>query len=407
MAKNMRKSWVGLVGLALLLLSPSASAGTGQVLPGNSFPITQQTFFLTGTTGDVAGQTGVLLLSEQPQAEQESVNFLAPGIDILGLVQTPHAQSWYSQASWVKTREVVEDSWATLYFQANPQGLAVFTVRLFDVAPTGEITLVDEDEQQFVTVLSSTPVTFHLATTGIILEHGHVLRLELASQTTNTAVVLQYGGATPSALEGLQTRWLDSDADGIADTDELTLGRNPLDPRDELDSKFLDTDKDGLSDAVERNIGTNPAHNDTDGDGFGDGLEVYAGSDPRDPNSRPYDLNHNGLPDVFETTYFNNTTITATTEPCTPGPGCIDPYGDPDGDGCNNLCEAMHGTDPNNADTDGDGLPDGDEIRRGSDPTSIVSVYNGPRAPEPVMSAAFFAVGSSLILALLLRRPGA
>lgn len=398
-------AWLACFGL--LLLAATASAGTGQVQPGNKFPITEHNFYLTSATGNVAGQSNVLLLSEQQQTGQDSVNFVAPGIDLLGVIQTPHSESWYSQASWTKTREVVEDAWATLYFQANPQGLAVFTVRLYDVAPTGELTLVDEDEQQFLTLLSSTPVTFHLATTGIILQHDHILRLELASQTTNAAVVLQYGGNTPSALQGLRTRWLDSDADGIADTDELTLGRNPLDPQDALEDKFEDSDKDGLADGVELSMGTDPNNNDTDGDGFGDGLEVYAGSNPRDATSKPYDVNNNGLPDVFETTYFNNTTIIPTDGPCTPGPGCIDPFADPDDDRCNNLCEAMHGTDPNNPDTDGDGLLDGDEIQRGSDPTSIVSVYNGPRAPEPVMSAAFFAVGSSLILTLLLRRPGA
>src|SRR5262249_37294734 len=45
-----------------------------------------------------------------------------------------------------------------------------------------------------------------------------------------------------------------------------------------------------------------------------------------------------------------------------PALALLDPSGDPDHDGVNNLAEAFWGTDPMNPDTDGDGLPDGEEI---------------------------------------------
>jgi hypothetical protein len=90
-----------------------------------------------------------------------------------------------------------------------------------------------------------------------------------------------------------------------------------------------------------------------------------------------------------------------------PGPTCIDPLADPDGDGCNNLCEAMHGTDPHDADSDNDGALDGDEVRAGSDPASSLSIIaGGPRGiPEPVAAAAAFAIGTTLVLLPLTRRP--
>lgn len=47
----------------------------------------------------------------------------------------------------------------------------------------------------------------------------------------------------------------------------------------------LDTDGDGLSDSDEAGLGTNPNNPDTDGDGIPDGEEVANGSDPLDANS--------------------------------------------------------------------------------------------------------------------------
>jgi hypothetical protein len=49
---------------------------------------------------------------------------------------------------------------------------------------------------------------------------------------------------------------------------------------------------------------------------------------------------------------------------CVPPP--LDP--DPDGDGLDDVDEALFGTDPGNPDTDGDGLLDGDEVDGGGDP---------------------------------------
>ncbi len=45
-----------------------------------------------------------------------------------------------------------------------------------------------------------------------------------------------------------------------------------------------------------------------------------------------------------------------------------DAYGDPDGDGLDNISEMQYGSNPNNPDSDGDGMSDKDELDRGSDP---------------------------------------
>jgi len=67
----------------------------------------------------------------------------------------------------------------------------------------------------------------------------------------------------------------DSDADGLSDEQEKSLGTNPLDP---------DSDHDGLDDYEEVNLyGTDPLNKDTDHDGFSDGEEVKMGRNPKGP----------------------------------------------------------------------------------------------------------------------------
>jgi hypothetical protein len=73
---------------------------------------------------------------------------------------------------------------------------------------------------------------------------------------------------------------LDSDADGVSDSDEIDFyGTDALAP---------DTDDDELDDAEELlTYGTNPLLDDTDGDDVSDGEEVAAASDPLDAESVP------------------------------------------------------------------------------------------------------------------------
>lgn len=65
---------------------------------------------------------------------------------------------------------------------------------------------------------------------------------------------------------------LDSDNDGLIDTEEKKLGTNPY---------LMDSDYDGLPDYYEVNVSkTDPLKDDTDGDGINDGNEIVLGLDP-------------------------------------------------------------------------------------------------------------------------------
>jgi Bacterial TSP3 repeat len=73
--------------------------------------------------------------------------------------------------------------------------------------------------------------------------------------------------------------------------------------------------------------------------------------------------------------------------PAIDGQPVVDPVLDNDGDGLNNLQEALIGTDPDDPDTDGDGVPDSEEIVEGVrllDRPSLFSIerFADPRVPE-------------------------
>ena len=110
---------------------------------------------------------------------------------------------------------------------------------------------------------------------------------------------------------------------------------------------FVDTDGDGLGDTDEAARGTDPHRPDTDGDGLLDGLEVRHGLDPLDPRDGLADPDSDGLTNVQE-----QAVGTDPRRADTDGDGLID--GDED---------RVYGTDPTRADTDGDGLTDGEEVR--------------------------------------------
>lgn len=81
----------------------------------------------------------------------------------------------------------------------------------------------------------------------------------------------------PSTPEEDVVDAVDTDEDGLIDTDEVDIGTDP---------ELFDSDEDGLGDGEEFNeFGTDPLVFDSDDDGVGDGDEVDAGTDPLDPAS--------------------------------------------------------------------------------------------------------------------------
>jgi hypothetical protein len=75
------------------------------------------------------------------------------------------------------------------------------------------------------------------------------------------------------------TKDIDTDGDGLTDSEEDELGTDPDDD---------DSDGDGLTDGEEVDLGTDPQEEDSDGDGQADGEEVDNNSDPTDETSRFY-----------------------------------------------------------------------------------------------------------------------
>lgn len=79
----------------------------------------------------------------------------------------------------------------------------------------------------------------------------------------------------PAAESVAESVIIDSDNDGLLDSEEQSLGTASLNP---------DSDGDRLFDGEEVNIyKTDPLNKDTDGDGFDDGSEVQNGYDPKGP----------------------------------------------------------------------------------------------------------------------------
>lgn len=84
-------------------------------------------------------------------------------------------------------------------------------------------------------------------------------------QLYSVGVNYRFGANVPPAF-AVSGGEIDSDGDGLLDSEEVTIGTDPYDP---------DTDKDGLTDGEEvRTYKTDPLNPDTDWDGLKDGAEV-------------------------------------------------------------------------------------------------------------------------------------
>jgi predicted outer membrane repeat protein len=139
---------------------------------------------------------------------------------------------------------------------------------------------------------------------------------------------------------------IDSDNDGLGDTDEASIGTDPMDQ---------DTDDDGLSDGEEvYSFFTNPLNLDTDSDGIQDGTEV--GNDQW-WLGEPW----NGISGTDTSVNIPDTDPSTTTDPLdddTDNDGLMDGQEDVNQDGEFMGIEL----DPNDFDGDNDGLGDGLEL---------------------------------------------
>ncbi len=144
---------------------------------------------------------------------------------------------------------------------------------------------------------------------------------------------------------------VDIDGDGLCASQEAAWGSS---------DGALDSDGDGLNDTEEiYDYGTQPGDADSDDDSFDDGEELLIyGTDPLDAASYPEDIDFDGMNDAWEDAYGLDTTRDDSAE-------------DLDGDGLTNLEEYVLGTDPTVSDSDSDGMPDLWEVTYGLDPVDV------------------------------------
>ncbi|HEX4340922.1 MAG TPA: isopeptide-forming domain-containing fimbrial protein [Polyangiaceae bacterium] len=185
---------------------------------------------------------------------------------------------------------------------------------------------------------------------------------------------------------------VDTDGDGLPDSDEIKIGTDPND---------ADSDDDGVPDGQEINPGSdtdgdgliNALDPDSDDDGLFDGTELgfdcsnkgtnvalghcRADADKGATNTDPLvaDTDKGGVTDGSEDSNLDGKLDPGETDP-TAGHGADDTTTiDTDHDGLSDPLEHTLGSDPNDADTDNDGLPDGQE-RNPSDDTDGDGLIN-------------------------------
>jgi hypothetical protein len=172
-------------------------------------------------------------------------------------------------------------------------------------------------------------------------------------------------------IDAVESSRQDTDGDGVNNQSD-PANNDPCTPNaNSAACDALDSDADGLTNAQERTLGTNPRNADSDGDGTPDGTEV--GGDV----TRPRDTDRDGRIDALESSRADadgdgvpDQTDPADNDGCNPNPNSPTcETRDTDGDGLTDAQERRLGTDPQDSDTDGDGANDGTEVGDVNRPT--------------------------------------
>ncbi|KAB1193040.1 hypothetical protein GJR96_06120 [Haloferax sp. MBLA0076] len=198
-------------------------------------------------------------------------------------------------------------------FDANTGDVPV----VVDLSSEAERTPIEtlDDAESYVTV----PSTASVGTSTLVPEptwtdtdaDGLTDRLEVSLGTDSTAADTDSDGLddwTEVLRHDTDPLDADSDGDSFFDGTEHRLGLDPTVPER---PSTLDTDGDGLPDDIERRIGTNRTVADTDGDGLSDGAEVY-GAPRQFPDADPLHKDLYFEVDAYHTVTVNQTALDRT-----------------------------------------------------------------------------------------------
>ena len=186
---------------------------------------------------------------------------------------------------------------------------------------------------------------------------GIVLPSAKTSTAQHMVVVPRTQNRTTLASSTELASALDTDKDGLNDTEEIVFGSNPT---------KADTDGDGLNDFDEYKLGTLATKSDTDDDALNDFVEIQLGTNPSNG-----DTDDDGLSDYLEVVKFSQYTNVGNKFYTNPLESDTNQDGTTDGQECS---EKLFDQNANCSDTNNDAIPDfvthdndGDQIPDGID----------------------------------------
>ncbi|MBI4127082.1 hypothetical protein HY463_00060 [Candidatus Peregrinibacteria bacterium] len=202
------------------------------------------------------------------------------------------------------------------------------------------VNLYPEETQTSVEETTTEPVATPEAPTGAPVINESLLSASFLEASNTSDGIPEWWKLENFGAEDINlTEDVDSDGDGIMDSQEFLYGTNP---------KSDDSDYDGVSDSAEINLGGNPASYDTDGDGIPDDMEQAGQVAVYNPQALSVQVIEKYIEENdIQLDAASNQTL-----------GEIDS----DGDGISDEQELSLGSDPTSGDTDSDGLSDGQEV---------------------------------------------
>ena len=237
-----------------------------------------------------------------------------------------------------------------------------------------EVSGISGDLTSLVTDPNGDPITFSLVTdvtSGILTVNNdgtfsYVPAIGFVGTVTFTFEVCD-NASPPSCVEAtfsISVSEMDTDGDGINDSDEVGDSDNPKDSDEDGTPDYLDEDDDGDGvDTKDENYnGGSPVDDDTDGDGTpdyldtdddGDGISTVDEDVNKDGSPENDDQDNDGVPNYLDLdSDGDGISDEEEGDKDTDGDG-IEDYLDEDSDG-----DGIPDSDEGNEDVDGDGIPD-------------------------------------------------